>query len=59
MENHEHVDGAAEQEQEPAVVPNRRERRGHAQKNSGVNATQGRPLQNGFAGRRVFRRKAG
>ncbi|GAA3458946.1 hypothetical protein ACFFSW_09825 [Saccharothrix longispora] len=59
MENHEHVDDAAEQEQEPAVVPNRRERRGHAQKTSGVNATQGRPVQSGFAGRRVFRRKAG
>ncbi|MGM1062111.1 hypothetical protein [Saccharothrix sp. Mg75] len=61
MENHEHGDGEQEQEQEqgPTVVPNRRERRGHAQKAGGVQASQGRPLQSGFAGRRVFRRKAG
>jgi len=52
-------DDAAEREDLPAVVPNRRERRGHAQKTNAVHQASGRPQQNTFGGRRVFRRKAG
>ncbi|GAA1310825.1 hypothetical protein [Saccharothrix xinjiangensis] len=52
-------DDAAEREDEPSVVPNRRERRGHAQKTNTVQQASGRPNQNNFGGRRVFRRKAG
>ncbi|WP_433270228.1 hypothetical protein ACQPZF_09165 [Actinosynnema sp. CS-041913] len=44
---------------EETVVPNRRERRGHAQKNGGVNLNPGRPHQANFVGRRVFRRNTG
>jgi hypothetical protein len=55
-------DNAPEQ-QEPeadeAVKPNRRERRGNAQKNKGVNVVPGRPNQANFVGRRVFRRTGG
>ncbi|GAA0243866.1 hypothetical protein GCM10010492_48900 [Saccharothrix mutabilis subsp. mutabilis] len=46
-------------EQEPEHVPNRRERRGHAQKNAGVNKIPGRPQQANFVGRRLFRRNGG
>ncbi|MBW4722252.1 hypothetical protein [Saccharothrix obliqua] len=43
----------------PAVVPNRRERRGHGGKHQGVDKTPGRPHQANFVGRRVFRRTGG
>lgn len=52
-------DDAAEHGEQPTVVPNRRERRGHAQKASAVHQVPGRAQHNTFAGRRVFRRKAG
>ncbi|QFZ17504.1 hypothetical protein [Saccharothrix syringae] len=45
--------------EQPTVVPNRRERRGHGQKGGAVNQVPGKAHQNTFAGRRVFRRKAG
>ncbi|WP_367130825.1 hypothetical protein [Saccharothrix sp. HUAS TT1] len=48
----------AEQEQ-PAAPLNRAARRGHADKNDGVNKAPGRPHQNTFVGRRVFRRTGG
>ncbi|MEJ2857038.1 MULTISPECIES: hypothetical protein [unclassified Saccharothrix] len=44
---------------EPEYVPNRRERRGHAQKNGGVNKNPGQPHQANFVGRRLFRRNGG
>ncbi|XVV05664.1 hypothetical protein ACQPW3_09830 [Actinosynnema sp. CA-248983] len=46
-------------EQSPEYVPNRRERRGHAQKNGGVNKNPGQPHQANFVGRRLFRRNGG
>jgi len=46
-------------EPEAGVVPNRRDRRGHARKNGGVHVTPGRPHQADFVGRRVFRRTGG
>ncbi|MEU4802448.1 hypothetical protein [Actinosynnema sp. NPDC023587] len=46
-------------EPEQPVAQNRRERRGHAQKNDGVNKVPGRPQQTNFVGRRVFRRTSG
>ncbi|MCE6997615.1 hypothetical protein LZG04_22860 [Saccharothrix sp. S26] len=45
--------------EQPAVALNRAARRGHAQKNDGVNKIPGRPHQNTFVGRRVFRRTSG
>jgi hypothetical protein len=48
------------QEQEQPEAPlNRAARRGHAQKNDSVNKVPGRPHQNTFVGRRVFRRTSG
>lgn len=52
-------DGEQEQPEQPAVPLNRAARRGHAQKNDGVNKVPGRPQQNTFVGRRVFRRTSG
>lgn len=49
----------SEQSEQPAVPLNRAARRGHAQKNDGVNKVPGRPQQNTFVGRRVFRRTSG
>ncbi|MBB5959972.1 hypothetical protein FHS29_006594 [Saccharothrix tamanrassetensis] len=46
-------------EPEENVLPNRRERRGHGGKNSGVSKNPGRPHQADFVGRRVFRRTGG
>jgi hypothetical protein len=51
-------DDDGEQEQ-PAAPLNRAARRGHADKNDGVNKVPGRPQQNTFVGRRVFRRTGG
>ncbi|ONI87177.1 hypothetical protein ALI22I_22225 [Saccharothrix sp. ALI-22-I] len=48
------------QEQEETAAPlNRAARRGHANKNDSVNKVPGRPHQNTFVGRRVFRRTSG
>jgi hypothetical protein len=52
-------DGEQDQPEQPAVPLNRAARRGHAQKNDGVNKNPGRPHQNTFVGRRVFRRTSG
>ncbi|RKT53365.1 hypothetical protein [Saccharothrix australiensis] len=60
MINQQNVPGDDEQpEPEQRVVQNRRERRGHAKKNAGVNVIPGRPHQANFVGRRVFRRTGG
>ena len=49
-----------EQQPEEAAAPlNRAARRGHANKNDSVNKVPGRPHQNTFVGRRVFRRTGG
>jgi hypothetical protein len=48
-----------ESQEEPAAPLNRAARRGHAAKNDGVNKVPGRPQQNTFVGRRVFRRTSG
>lgn len=48
-----------EGQEQPAVQLNRAARRGHAAKNDGVNKVPGRPHQNTFVGRRVFRRTSG
>ncbi len=50
---------AEQVEAEQPVAQNRRERRGHAQKNGGVSKVPGRPHQANFVGRRVFRRTGG
>ncbi len=52
-------DGEQEQPEQPAVPLNRAARRGHAQKSDSVNKVPGRPHQNTFVGRRVFRRTSG
>lgn len=49
----------ADDQQEPEVVPNRRERRGHGKKNAGVQKAHGVPHQSNFVGKRVFRRTGG
>ncbi|WP_447006427.1 hypothetical protein ACRAKI_08105 [Saccharothrix isguenensis] len=46
-------------QEEPAAPLNRAARRGHAAKNDSVNKVPGRPQQNTFVGRRVFRRTSG
>ncbi|WP_158840270.1 hypothetical protein [Saccharothrix deserti] len=55
--------GDGEQEQQEQELPeaplNRAARRGHANKNDSVNKVPGRPHQNTFVGRRVFRRTSG
>ncbi|MFI9006250.1 hypothetical protein ACIGNX_03320 [Actinosynnema sp. NPDC053489] len=48
-----------DQPEQPAVPLNRAARRGHARKNGGVDKAPGRPHQNTFVGRRVFRRTSG
>lgn len=48
-----------ESREEPAAPLNRAARRGHAAKSGGVNKVPGRPHQNTFVGRRVFRRTSG
>ncbi|PSL56349.1 hypothetical protein B0I31_10398 [Saccharothrix carnea] len=54
------ADDVEQAEPEQTAVPlNRAARRGHAQKNDGVNKIPGRPHQNTFVGRRVFRRTSG
>ncbi|KOX22394.1 hypothetical protein ADK67_24610 [Saccharothrix sp. NRRL B-16348] len=52
-------DGEQDQPEQTEVPLNRAARRGHAQKNDGVNKIPGRPHQNTFVGRRVFRRTSG
>lgn len=48
-----------EQSEQPDAPLNRAARRGHANKNDSVNKVPGRPHQNTFVGRRVFRRTSG
>ncbi|MEU4741823.1 hypothetical protein AB0G02_15340 [Actinosynnema sp. NPDC023658] len=52
-------EGDAGEQEQPAAPLNRAARRGHADKNDGVNKVPGRPQQNTFVGRRVFRRTGG
>ncbi|NUT52226.1 MAG: hypothetical protein HOV94_33765 [Saccharothrix sp.] len=60
MDNPDIPQGAdGEQEQPEEARPNRAARRGHAAKNQGVQKIPGRPHQNTFVGRRVFRRTGG
>lgn len=52
-------DGEPDQPETTEVPLNRAARRGHANKNGGVQKIPGRPHQNAFVGRRVFRRMSG